>query len=453
MELLASVGWERALIQALPLLPAQPRRQLQRCLVGVASRDASSSSFDQTVLPLLVLDLTEHAQQLVEELRHGSSNSPESLLHAWGQLEHLELLQQLLLLCPAAAAQPTAAAALQRLQASAEACMAGVMGSLQQKGPEGRQQLQPLFQQLCQLRGRLMLSLALSSSTSGSEDEAGVLPADAAAVPAAHVWRQVLQMPANVAAAAAKARRAMAGCKPSCPTQQQLLAACVAATCVVQSMPTCVAHAAGKTGDASGRSTTCAALPGVLFELPPLPEGPALSCGHPPGGISTLGGSPQPGALADPPSLATAAERAGVALERDADCLAPAQLVLASLRLAARQGAPAGTPRPLQAAAQGAAWERLLGLAAAAAADAADPSQQRHLLLALLHGCRPWQARLRQALATDEGLQQRCRRELVGVFNRLASGGWVGSRSVCRLVSRHTMRPAPLLLNWSATQP
>jgi hypothetical protein len=121
--------------------------------------------------------------------------------------------------------------------------------------------------------------------------------------------------------------------------------------------------------------------------------------------------------------MAAAAEAAAAEVAQDPGCLGPAQLALTAFQLA-EQLAVVGSAIELAGAAGAgtSAWQLLLEQGSAAAASATEPAQQRQLLLLLLHGQRAWQQRLRRALAADQQLQQRCRRELVAVANRLASG-------------------------------
>ena len=234
---------------------------------------------------------------------------------------------------------------------------------------------------------------------------------------AAQAWRAVSHMPASVPAVAAAAEMV----PDSRPSRLEFLAACVAARCCVQ------ASSAGSLSSGSAHSDdSCVqsslqlegsipALPGVRFLPPCLPAG-----------------ADQLRLASKRSGMAAAAEAAAAEVDADPDRLGPAQLALASLQLAERASAgPAGAADP--------AWPALLDLAAAASAAASEPTQQRALLALLLHGQQPWQQRLQARLGGDAQLQQRCRRDLVAVLNRLSAGrgrqqGGVG-RGACNAAS------------------
>jgi hypothetical protein len=443
------MGWQHLLLEALPLLAQrqQERRwQLQAALVAAVAAGSGGTDLARQLLQCL-------ASRVQRQLEHyqasssgggGGSDSGEASGSALRQalLADMQSLQQLLLECHAAAVPtPAAAAALHQLQGAADACMGALMQAMQQpradEQEQQRQERQAVFQQLCQLRARLMLSFAAAAataSTGSSDSEACAMQPVAApllllnvdssggsgssATTAAQVWRTVLQMPADVPAAAAAAAAATAaggGGMPQ-PSRQQFLAACVAVECYRQaatgvSNSNDSAAAAEHTGNSFGFQTEIAALPGVLFELPPLSLlalGPHSAAAKPTGASA---------------AMAAAAEAAAAEVAQDPGCLGPAQLALMAFQLAEQLAEVGSATEPAGTAGAGtSARQLLLELAAAAAASATEPAQQRQLLLLLLHGQRAWQQRLWRALAADQQLQQRCRRELVAVANRLASG-------------------------------
>lgn len=428
-QLCAALGWQTLLLEALPLLPLHhAQQQLVGELMAAAAAAASSASEQQAALLRLVCSLAHGTRQLLVEHAHGSSGSGQGLL------ERMASLQQLLLACPAAAGQPECAAALQELQSAANSSMPRLMQAMQQQ-QQAQQEEQPgmqqvLFQELCQLRARLMLALAAGPSSdddSSATNVAGWHLAAASAATAAQDWRAVLLMPPDVAAASAAAASASAG-DASQPSRQVFLAACVAARCYLQA---CSGPSSGKgTGSSDsglGFVTEVAALPGVTFPPPPPPAAPAA-------GPTVLNRAARGGGHA-PEVLAAAAEAAADEVERDPGCLGPVQLALSALQLAQQAAACMPAPQTAAGAVAGGqaaspevlAWPLLLDLAAAAMATAVEPRQQQQLLLLALHGQRPWLQQLRAALAADQQLQQRWRRELVAVANRLASGAWRGA--------------------------
>ena len=273
-------------------MPSQQRRRLERGLVAAAAAtaDDSSARAQQQVLfwQQLVVHLAGSAhRQLQDCLLNGTSSGSRGGSGAVEQQAHLAdaaALQQLLLVCPAAAAGPAAAASLERLQAAADVGMAEVMHSMQQL-PEGQlhQRQEPAFQQLCQLRARLMLARAAAGGGgSGCARQAewdarclhlGRPSSSGGSATPPQVWREVLQMPPDVAAAS---RSVAAASCAGCPTRQQFLAACVASRCLLQADSwqhgTCCSSRSSSMGlDSCCRQTACTALPGVRFEPPPLP--------------------------------------------------------------------------------------------------------------------------------------------------------------------------------------
>jgi hypothetical protein len=332
--------------------------------------------------------------------------------------------------------------------------MARVMHGMQQRQGEQQQQHQPLFQQLCQLRARLMLATAASAACdSGAEGGFGACQAselfdgDASQASAAQAWGQVLQMPPKVPAAAA------ASSSPAVPSiiRQQFLAACVASTCLLQATSgtkgghyKCGASTAGGATQHQGcpRQDVCPALPGVHFELPPLPSSHTSAAAYATCGVRSTG-IVRAAASGAATELVRAADAAASELAQDPGCLEPAQLVVAALQLAAGQAKGAAASALVSAlseqeapppAAAASSWNRLLQLAAAAAAKVSDRNEQRKLLLLLLHGQQPWQSRLQLALQADAALQQRCRQELVAAANRFSAGGDSAGRTAAAVV-------------------
>lgn len=441
-SLCASLGWQALLLEALPLLlvsspPAQ--QALLADLAGTAAADVASSSDPQlqAAAQQVAACLAVCTQRQLEEQGSSSGSVAQQT-----QLALMAALQQLLLAAPAVAAAPAVSGGLQQLQSAADASMAGLMQAMQAPG-EQQAGLQAVFQQLCQLRARLMLACAgaaaatagLASTaaddaeTAGSEGsmEVGGLHVVADSTQTtAQAWRSVLLMPPDVAAAAAAAASA-AACSGSArhPSQQQFFAAWVAATSYQQ------ASSSTGWGSYGGCSSSCDGGSGTaqaLRQPPHQVEIPALLgvCFQPPA-LQATGTTNQSGAAS---GLEAAAEAAAAEVTRDPDCLGPVHLTLAALQLAQRVAASGeGLAGGSAGAAAAAAWSLLLELASAAAAMAGEPRQQRLLLLVLLHNQQAWPRRLREVLAADVELQRSCRRELVAVANRLASGraasGWL----------------------------
>ncbi|KAI3433522.1 hypothetical protein D9Q98_003332 [Chlorella vulgaris] len=459
LQLIDAVGWQQLVLQALPLLPQSQARRLEHGLVAAAAAAAEAGDGGapdgqrQAALQQLVLRLTRGVQQHLDTYLHPSSSGNGATLQPW-QLDDIALLQQLLLVCPSAAAHPPAAGALRQLQATADASMARVMRGMQQRQGEQQQQHQPFFQQLCQLRARLMLATAAAAAcASGTEGGSGACQAsepsdgDASQASAAQAWGQVLQMPPKVPSAAA------ASGSPAVPsiTRQQFLAACVASLCLLQatsgtkgSHHKCGASTAGGATQHQGcpRQDVCPALPGVHFELPPLPSSHTSAAAYATCGVRSTG-IVRAAASGAATELVRAADAAASELAQDPGCLEPAQLMVAALQLAAGQAKGAAASALVSAlseqeapppAAAASSWNRLLQLAAAAAAKVSDRNEQRQLLLLLLHGQQPWQSRLRLALQADAALQQRCRQELVAVANRFSAGGNSAGRTAAAVV-------------------
>ena len=449
VQLVFAMGWQHLLLEALPLLAQQQRQrwgcwqEAQAALVAAVAAGSGGADLAQQLLQRLADRVHRQLTRYQASTSGVGGDSGECGSSALRQalLADMQSLQQLLLECPAAAIPtPAAAAALHQLQGAADACMGALMQAVQQpradEQEQQRQERQAVFQQLCQLRARLMLSFAAAataSTDSGDSEASAPQPVVAplllvevdssscgsSATTAAQVWRTVLQMPADVpAAAAAAAAAASAAGEGGMPlsSRQQFLAACVAVECYQQAATgvnnsNCSATAAEPTGYSFGFRPEIAALPGVRFELPPVPQG---DLGPHPAAAKPTGVSA---------AMAAAAEAAAAEVAQDPGCLGPAQLALTAFQLA-EQLAVVGSAIELAGAAGAgtSAWQLLLELGSAAAASATEPAQQRQLLLLLLHGQRAWQQRLRRALAADQQLQQRCRRELVAVANRLASG-------------------------------
>lgn len=152
-----------------------------------------------------------------------------------------------------------------------------------------------------------------------------------------------------------------------------------------------------------GWTLQVSALPGVSFLPPPQPLAPRPSPDNDGDSVE---------------AMAAAADAATTEMQQNPGCLGPVHLTVAALQMA-EAAAPEGAGVAALPAAL--AWPALLDLAAAAAATASERREQQQLLLLLLHGRASWLQRLRQALDADERLQQRWRRELVSVSNRLAS--------------------------------
>lgn len=427
------------------MLAAQPAQQAQLADVAGAAAAAAVDSADpqlQAAAQRVAACLAWRTQRQLEECSSGTGMAQQALLSG------MAALQQLLLAAPAMAASPDVAAALHQLQGAADASMAGLMQAMQAPG-EQQAGGQAVFQQLCQLRARLMLAFA---GAAGAADAAaaGDAAGDAAAVEGkgsaaagglhvvadadqatAQAWRSVMLMPPDVAAAAAAAASAAVRSGTRHPSRPQFLAAWVAATSYLQASVAAAwsscggsSSGGGSTSGEEGSSTvhagaqaTCAteipALPGVRFQPPPPLAAAAAAAGRDSGATG----------------LAAAAEAAAVEVAQDPDCLGPVHLTLTALQLAQQMAASAqgAAGSPAIAGATDAAWPLLLELASAAAAMPAEPLQQRQLLLLLLHSQQAWLCRLRAALGANAELQRRCRRELVAVSNRLASGqtGWL----------------------------
>ena len=453
-RLCTGIGWQALLLQVLLLFTAeqQPRQATwlaELVATAAAAAAAGSDAQQQAAVEQAVAWLACHTQQQLESYG-GSASSGSSAAQQLGLLASMEALQQLLLAVPAVVAAPGVAAALQQLQASADASMAGLMQAMQAPGEQqaGRQ---AVFQQLCQLRARLMLAFAGSAGAAGGDSRtaaaAGAAGGDAAPATAAakgphlmpesreqpsaaQTWRSILLMPPDAAAAAAAARSSAAGGGSGVMalSRQQLLAAWVAATSYAQASASSVTgsgHAGAPSTPNSGGIIAAGVQPAFQSEVPGLPgvrfEPPAPlaggSCGR------------------DAVSFEAAADAAAEAVANEPDTLGPAPLTLAALHLA--QQVAAGSTRGAGSVAPGAAgtgaatvaalaWPLLLELASAAAGTATVAEARQQLLLVLLHGRQVWLCQLRQALAADAELQRSCRRELVAVANRLASGGVVG---------------------------
>lgn len=429
------------LLEALPLLllSAPPAQQaLLADLAGTAAAEVASSSDPQlqAAAQQVAACLAACTQRQLEEQGSSSGSVAQQTL-----LALMAALQQLLLAAPAVAAAPAVSGVLQQLQVAADASMAGLMQAMQVPG-EQQAGLQAVFQHLCQLRARLMLACAgaaavtagLASTAAdggetavsmGSMETRGLHVVADSTQTTAQAWRSVLLMPPDVAAAAAAAASAAAGSSSRHPSRQQFFAAWVAATSYQQASSSAGWGSYGGCGSSGdGGSGTALALwqPPHQVEIPALPG----VCFQPPALLAT-GTTSQSGAAS---GLEAAAEAAAAEVARDPDCLGPVHLTLAALQLAQRVAASGeGLAGGSAGAAATAAWSVLLELASGAAAMAGEPRQQRQLLLVVLHNQQAWPRRLREALAADAELQRSCRRELVAVANRLASGrpasGWL----------------------------
>lgn len=355
-----------------------------------------------------------------------------------------------------------------RLARAVDAPMAALLALSQHPGWSTSHQR--LFQQLCQARARLAMLLMPIQGGSPSVDrgsaEAGIMQEAEAgaggwaqqavpACPAGDVWQQVLQLggagglqasSAGSAAAAATAGKAMQIQRAGEDGASQALF--LAAHAAVWRM---------WAGEVAARSFSSrlsmapisrppqplprfaahvAALPGVTFPAPLMPIGVVAAPRAPAAHL-------QQHAAAGRGELSPADETAEAAalLAQDADPLGPAGLALAALEVAQhyigsqpcshpassqqseRPAAAAyadgmlagGAPAPISAAAGVLLW-----LAQGAAMRVDERQRQRALLQCALHGT--WLWRLREAVAEDGAVQERCRRELVALSNRLAGG-------------------------------